>query len=93
MSLNFTGSVVFDLINNSTVNCSEIQDLAAALVDHETLGARDLDEVESHLKTCSSCQYEYEMDLMTSHIVRARIPLVDAPHEAYANILEAIEEY
>ena len=75
------------------MNCSEIQDLAAALVDHELLNMRDLDEVESHLRTCSSCQHEYEMDLMTSHIVRARIPLVDAPREAYLSIREAIEEY
>ncbi len=53
----------------------------------------DLDEVEAHLKSCPSCQYEYEMDLMTSHIVRARIPLVDAPREAYLSISEAIEDY
>ncbi len=73
------------------MDCSEIQDLAAALVDHEPLGTRDLEEVEHHLKTCSSCQYEYEMDLMTSHIVRARIPLVDVPSETRERVLHAIE--
>jgi anti-sigma factor (TIGR02949 family) len=91
----FSPRVPFDFACNisysMTVNCSEIQDLAAALVDHESLGARDLAEVEQHLKTCTSCQYEYEMDLMTSHIVRSRIPLVDAPSEARERVLLAIE--
>ncbi|MDP4200743.1 MAG: zf-HC2 domain-containing protein [Bacteroidota bacterium] len=71
------------------MNCSEIQDLAAALVDHERLTPRELDEVELHLKTCPTCQFEYEMDLMTSHIVHARIPLVDTPEASYQSIVAA----
>lgn len=74
------------------MECSEIQELAAALVDNERLAPRELDEVEHHMKTCSSCQYEYEMDLITSHLVHARIPLVDTPEYAYQSIVEATRE-
>ena len=74
------------------MNCSEIQDLAAALIDHEPLGQREQTQVEDHLQTCPSCRYEYEMDSMTSRIVRARMPVIEAPQEAYRSILQAIEE-
>jgi anti-sigma factor RsiW len=74
------------------VDCSEIQELAAALVDHERLAPRELDEVEHHLQTCPTCQFEYEMDLMMSHIVHARIPLVDTPELAYQSIMDATRE-
>ena len=74
------------------MNCFEIQDLAAALIDHEPLGQREQAQVEHHLQTCPSCRYEYEMDCMTSRIVRARMPVIEAPREAYRSILQAIEE-
>jgi anti-sigma factor RsiW len=74
------------------VNCSEIQDLAASLIDHEPLGAREQSQVEHHLETCPVCRHEYEMDRLTSSIVRARMPVVEAPEEAYRRVLQAIED-
>jgi predicted anti-sigma-YlaC factor YlaD len=74
------------------VNCSEIQDLAAALIDHEPLGEREQGQVEYHLQTCPFCRYEYDMDRITSRIVRARMPVVRAPQEAYRRVLQAIED-
>ncbi|MFI5201310.1 MAG: anti-sigma factor family protein [Candidatus Kapaibacterium sp.] len=74
------------------MNCTEAQNLAAALIDHESLGQRELAQVEAHLVTCPTCRYEYEMDRMTSHIVRARLPIVETPSNTYQSILSAIEE-
>ena len=74
------------------MNCSEIQDLAAALIDHEPLSEREQAQVEHHLLTCTSCRYEYDMDRITSRIVRARMPVARAPQEAYRRVLQAIED-
>jgi anti-sigma factor RsiW len=74
------------------VNCTEVQELAAALIDHESIGPKELAQVEAHLSACSKCRYEYEMDRMTSHILRARVPIVETPSETYQSILSAIEE-
>ncbi|HEX5317424.1 MAG TPA: anti-sigma factor [Candidatus Kapabacteria bacterium] len=74
------------------MNCTEVQDLAAALIDHESLGPKELAQVEAHLVTCPKCRYEYEMDRMTSRIVRARLPIVETPSDTYQSILSAIEE-
>ena len=74
------------------MNCTEVQDLAAALIDHESLGPRELAAVEAHLLTCPHCRYEYEMDRLTSRIVRTRVPIVQTPNDTYQSILSAIEE-
>ncbi len=74
------------------MNCTQVQDLAAALIDHESLGPRELAEVEQHLATCSACRYEYEMDRWMSRIVRTRVPIVQTPPDTYLSILSAIEE-
>lgn len=74
------------------MNCTQVQDLAAAIIDHESLGPYDLLEVEDHLLTCPSCRYEYEMDRLTSRIVRTRVPLVETPADTYRSIMSAIEE-
>ena len=74
------------------VNCTEVQNLAAALIDHESLGPQELAMVEAHLSTCHKCRYEYEMDRMTSGIVRARVPIVETPSDTYQSIRSAIEE-
>gem|GEM_PF-2330121 len=74
------------------MNCNQVQDLAAALIDHEQLGPVELVEVEDHLSSCPTCQYEYEMDRLTSRIVRTRVPIVQTPFDTYRSIITAIEE-
>jgi hypothetical protein len=75
------------------MNCIQVQDLAAAIIDHESIGSDELTEIQNHLSICPSCQYEYEMDEMTSRILRARVPLVETPVGTYRSIMSAIEEY
>ena len=74
------------------MNCTQVQDLAAAIIDHEAIGSDELTEIQNHLSTCPSCRYEYEMDEMTSRIVRTRVPLVETPVGTYRSIMSAIEE-
>jgi predicted anti-sigma-YlaC factor YlaD len=75
------------------MNCTQVQDLAAAIIDHESIGSDELTEIQNHLSTCPSCRYEYQMDELTSRILRTRVPFVGTPVGTYRSIMSAIEEY
>ena len=74
------------------MNCSDIQDMAEALLDGEHLSEHERTDVEDHIRTCDACRREYEMDSATRMLVRSRLSLVEAPAASYTTIRNILGE-